>query len=152
MELPRPSRRHVDNIIPYVFDRLAMARLSRATYSLMVSLLPAMASRDRPRRARADLVQHWFLTEQREEVSSKSALLAVVERAAETNLLLVEDYLARTAVRDHPRQGHQHPRQPAAPTSRCGDRSSKTRARSGSRSALDTHLGQEDDRGRAHGS
>jgi bacterioferritin B len=40
------------------------------------------------------------LTEQREEVSSMSALLAVVERAAETNLLLAEDYLARNAVGD----------------------------------------------------
>jgi bacterioferritin B len=43
---------------------------------------------------------HWFLTEQREEVSSMSALLSVVERAAETNLLLAEDYLARNAVGD----------------------------------------------------
>ncbi len=43
---------------------------------------------------------HWFLTEQREEVASMSALLAVVERAAETNLLLAEDYLARNAVGD----------------------------------------------------
>src|SRR6266480_7237524 len=43
---------------------------------------------------------HWFLTEQREEVSSMSALLAVIERAAETNLLLAEDYLARNAVGD----------------------------------------------------
>ncbi|HET7857519.1 MAG TPA: ferritin [Gaiellaceae bacterium] len=43
---------------------------------------------------------HWFLTEQREEVSSMSALLAVVERAAETNLLLAEEYLARNAVGD----------------------------------------------------
>jgi hypothetical protein len=40
------------------------------------------------------------LTEQREEVSSMSALLAVVERAAETNLLLAEDYLARNPVGD----------------------------------------------------
>lgn len=38
---------------------------------------------------------HWFLQEQREEVSSMSALLAVVERAAEANVLLVEEYLAR---------------------------------------------------------
>ena len=30
--------------MPYVFDQLAMARLSRATYSLMVSLLPATAT------------------------------------------------------------------------------------------------------------
>jgi ferritin len=43
---------------------------------------------------------HWFLTEQREEVSSMSSLLAVVERAAETNLLLAEEYLARKAVGD----------------------------------------------------
>jgi bacterioferritin B len=43
---------------------------------------------------------HWFLTEQREEVSSMSALLAVVERAAKTNLLLAEDYLARNPVGD----------------------------------------------------
>lgn len=32
------------SVIPYVTDQLAMARLSRATYSLMVSLLPAIAT------------------------------------------------------------------------------------------------------------
>jgi inner membrane transporter RhtA len=32
------------SVIPYVTDQLAMARLSRATYSLMVSLLPATAT------------------------------------------------------------------------------------------------------------
>jgi inner membrane transporter RhtA len=32
------------SVIPYVFDQLAMAELSRATYSLMVSLLPATAT------------------------------------------------------------------------------------------------------------
>ncbi len=41
---------------------------------------------------------HWFLQEQREEISSMSALLAIVERAAASNLLLVEDYLARVGV------------------------------------------------------
>ncbi|HEX7525510.1 MAG TPA: ferritin [Gaiellaceae bacterium] len=40
----------------------------------------------------------WFLEEQREEVASMSALLAVVDRAGTDNLLLVEDYLARTIV------------------------------------------------------
>jgi hypothetical protein len=40
------------------------------------------------------------LTEQREEVASMSALLAVVERAAETNVLLAEEYLARNPVGD----------------------------------------------------
>jgi len=37
---------------------------------------------------------HWFLQEQREEVSSMSALLAVVERSRD-NVMLVEEYLAR---------------------------------------------------------
>jgi len=32
------------SVIPYVFDQLAMARLSRATYALLVSLLPATAA------------------------------------------------------------------------------------------------------------
>jgi inner membrane transporter RhtA len=32
------------SVIPYVFDQLAMARLSRAAYSLMVALLPATAT------------------------------------------------------------------------------------------------------------
>jgi bacterioferritin B len=43
---------------------------------------------------------HWFLQEQREEVSSMSDLLSVVERASESNLLLAEDYLARNPVGD----------------------------------------------------
>jgi ferritin len=38
---------------------------------------------------------HWFLQEQREEVASMSALLSVIQRA-DGNLLLVEEYLART--------------------------------------------------------
>jgi ferritin len=37
---------------------------------------------------------HWFLQEQREEVSSMSALLHVVERSQDS-VMLVEDYLAR---------------------------------------------------------
>ena len=32
------------SVIPYVFDQLAMVRLARATYALMVSLLPATAA------------------------------------------------------------------------------------------------------------
>ncbi len=49
-------------------------------------------------REEGDLVgeqfMHWFLQEQREEVSSMSALLQVVERLRD-NVMLVEDYLAR---------------------------------------------------------
>ena len=44
---------------------------------------------------------HWFLQEQREEVSSMSALLQVVERSRD-NVMLVEDYLAREAGGENP--------------------------------------------------
>jgi ferritin len=40
----------------------------------------------------------WFLQEQREEVASMTALLAVVERASGSNVLLVEEYLSRVNV------------------------------------------------------
>jgi ferritin len=40
---------------------------------------------------------HWFLQEQREEVASMTSLLQIVERAG-SNLLLVEEYLARTSL------------------------------------------------------
>jgi ferritin len=55
---------------------------------------------------------HWFLQEQREEVSSMSDLLAVVKRAAESNLLLAEEHLARTQVGDQGAPGAAAP--PAA--------------------------------------
>ena len=44
---------------------------------------------------------HWFLQEQREEVASMSALLAVVERSRDT-IMLVEDYLARESGGENP--------------------------------------------------
>ncbi len=44
---------------------------------------------------------HWFLQEQREEVSSMSHLLTTVERAGD-NLLLVEEMLARTGGDENP--------------------------------------------------
>lgn len=40
----------------------------------------------------------WFLDEQREEVASMSALLAVIDRAGTENMLLVEEYLVRGSV------------------------------------------------------
>ena len=42
----------------------------------------------------------WFLKEQLEETSSMADLLKVVERAAASNLLLAEEYLARVQVGD----------------------------------------------------
>jgi ferritin len=54
-------------------------------------------------RSEGDLVGeqflHWFLQEQREEVSSMGALLTVVERSRD-NVMLIEDFLAREAVGD----------------------------------------------------
>jgi ferritin len=38
----------------------------------------------------------WFLEEQREEVASMHALLAVIDRAGTEHMLLVEDYLIRS--------------------------------------------------------
>ena len=75
---------------------LALEQEKRVTGQ--ISALAALA------REEGDLVGeqflHWFLREQREEVASMSTLLAVVKRSAESNLLLVEEYLARTAVGD----------------------------------------------------
>ncbi|MGZ4386839.1 MAG: ferritin [Gaiellaceae bacterium] len=48
----------------------------------------------------AEQFLHWFLQEQREEVASMSELLTTIERAEGTNVLLIEDYLARNAVGD----------------------------------------------------
>ena len=42
----------------------------------------------------------WFVSEQLEEINSMETLLAIVERAGEDNLLLVEDYIAQNAIED----------------------------------------------------
>ena len=49
----------------------------------------------------AEQFMHWFLQEQREEVSSMSALLTVVERSKD-NIMLVEDFLARESGGENP--------------------------------------------------
>jgi ferritin len=55
-------------------------------------------------RAEGDLVGEqflaWFLKEQLEEISSMAALLATVERAAASSILLAEEYLARQPMGD----------------------------------------------------
>ena len=69
--------------------RLALEQEKRVTQQ--ISDLVKLA------RTEGDLVGeqflHWFLQEQREEVSSMGALLAVVERSRD-NVMLIEDYLA----------------------------------------------------------
>ena len=75
---------------------IALAQEKRVTEQ--ISALAALA------REEGDLVGeqflHWFLQEQREEVSSMNDLLKLVQRASESNLLLAEESLARTAVGD----------------------------------------------------
>jgi len=75
--------------------RLALEQEKRVT--AQISDLAKLA------RSEGDLVGeqflHWFLQEQREEVSSMAALLTVVERSKD-NVMLIEDFLAREAVGD----------------------------------------------------
>jgi ferritin len=46
----------------------------------------------------AQQMLQWFIAEQVEEVATMGELLSVVRRAGSDNLLLVEDYVSRTAV------------------------------------------------------
>ena len=75
--------------------RLALEQEKRVTEQ--ISALVQLA------RTEGDLVGeqflHWFLQEQREEISSMAALLTVVERSRD-NVMLIEDYLARETVGD----------------------------------------------------
>jgi bacterioferritin B len=75
--------------------RLALEQEKRVTEQ--ISDLAKLA------RSEGDLVGeqflHWFLQEQREEVSSMGALLTVVERSKD-NVMLIEDFLAREVVGD----------------------------------------------------
>jgi bacterioferritin B len=79
--------------------RLALAQEERVTE--MIAQLAQQA------RAEGDLVGEqflaWFLKEQLEEMASMADLLTTVERAAETNILLAEDYLARQTIGDQGR-------------------------------------------------
>ena len=75
--------------------RLALEQEKRVTEQ--ISDLAKLA------RSEGDLVGeqflHWFLQEQREEISSMAALLTVVERSRD-NVMLIEDFLAREVVGD----------------------------------------------------
>jgi ferritin len=87
-----PKTEFADAVEPVA---LALEQEKRVTEQ--ISALTALA------REESDLVGeqflHWFLAEQREEVSSMSDLLSVVTRAG-GNLLLVEEFLARQQVGD----------------------------------------------------
>jgi bacterioferritin B len=83
-------------------DAVAPVRLALEQEKAVTEQIAALAHQARDER---DLVGeqflHWFLSEQREEVAGMSTLLAVVERAAESNLLLAEEYLARSNIGEH---------------------------------------------------
>jgi bacterioferritin B len=74
---------------------LALAQEKRVTEQ--ISALAALAREEN--NLVGEQFLHWFLAEQREEVSSMSDLLSIVRRAGD-NLLLVEDFLARNQVGD----------------------------------------------------
>ena len=99
-----PQTKFKDAVAPVA---LALDQEKRVTSQ--ISELAALA------RDEGDLVGeeflHWFLKEQREEVSSMGDLLKLVQRATESNLLLAEESLARTAVGD---QGAVDPSAPPA--------------------------------------
>jgi ferritin len=90
--VPAPQTAFADVVEPV---RLALEQEKRVT--AQISALTQLA------RDEGDLVGeqflHWFLQEQREEVSSMGALLTVVERSRD-NVMLIEDFLARETVGD----------------------------------------------------
>jgi len=88
-----PQTSFADPIEPVA---LALAQERRVTEQ--ISALARVA------REENDLIgeqfMQWFLKEQLEEMSSMATLLKVVERASASNILLAEDYLARTTGAD----------------------------------------------------
>jgi bacterioferritin B len=88
-----PQSEFADPVAPVA---LALEQERRVTEQ--ISALAALA-REEGELAGAQFLD-WFLKEQREEVSSMSDLLATVQRASDSNVLLVEDYLARVQIGD----------------------------------------------------
>jgi ferritin len=77
--------------------RLALDQEKRVTGQIQQLALTAREEGDLV----AEQFMHWFLQEQREEVSSMSALLDVVERSKDT-VMHVEDFLARESGGENP--------------------------------------------------
>jgi bacterioferritin B len=82
-----PQTTFADDVAPVA---LALEQEKRVTAQISQLAVTARENGDLV----AEQFMHWFLQEQREEVSSMSALLQVVERLRD-NVMLVEDYLAR---------------------------------------------------------
>jgi len=82
-----PQVAFADDVAPVA---LALDQEKRVTAQISALAVTAREAGDLV----AEQFMHWFLQEQREEVSSMSALLHVMERLRD-NVMLVEDYLAR---------------------------------------------------------
>jgi ferritin len=111
------ERNHAMMIVQYLLDADEEVRIPgveeprREFADLAAPVALALEQEKRVTQQIADLVRlareenelvgeqflHWFLEEQREEVASMSGLLSVVARAGDSNILLVEEYLARQA-------------------------------------------------------
>ena len=95
MSIPAVAEPQNDFADPAAPVRLALEQERNVTQQ--IAALAALARED------GELVGgeflNWFLKEQREEVASMSALLAVVERASDS-ILLAEEYLARQQIGD----------------------------------------------------
>jgi bacterioferritin B len=112
------ERNHAMMIVQYLLDageQVAVPGVEAPQTSFADVVAPVSLALEQERRVTEQIVElariardegdlvgeqflHWFLQEQREEISSMSELLAVVERANSSNILLAEEYLARTQV------------------------------------------------------
>jgi ferritin len=110
------ERNHAMMIVQYLLDadeQVAIPGVEAPRSEFADPVAPVELALDQERQVTAQIVElaklareeddlvgeqflNWFLEEQREEVSSMSDLLNVVRRAGDTNILLVEDYLARS--------------------------------------------------------
>jgi ferritin len=111
------ERNHAMMIVQYLLDadeKVVVPGVAAPTTDFGDAVAPVQLALDQERSVTEDIIRlaklareegelvgeqflHWFLQEQREEVASMTALLHVVERAS-GNLLLVEEYLARSAI------------------------------------------------------
>jgi ferritin len=91
-------------------DPIEPVRLALAQEEQVTKMIAGLAKQAR---AEDDLVGEqflaWFLKEQLEEMASMADLLRTVERAAETNILLAEAYLAREPIGDSGESPHAPP-------------------------------------------
>jgi len=92
-QLEIPALEAPDNEFESAEAAVAMALSSEEKVTEQVYALVEIAQNDRDHIAQRFL--DWFVNEQFEEVATMNALLSVVRRAGNANLLLVEDYLVR---------------------------------------------------------